>query len=301
MPIPRRDLDELYAKYDFHPDILDIYVEGDFDFDFLNLFLEYIDATEASVISINDIEVGSETVKMFGLGSGSNKNRVLALAGKLDERYKNRKTNIFCLSDVDLDLILKKQKQFHHVQYTDYVCVEMYMLNKETLKRFLKFVCHLDEVAQAEFFTIAEKILPIQFALRAVSDNLKLHKEILDFSSGLKNKKAILSFDREKYILGYISFHALQSKKAQIFSDFDRFLGELSEDLRHSAHGHDFIHLLFEFVWSKGGLKLQGKEESEMRFGGRLVAMAHSHKTLVSEPLFVKIKSAVEGLAYIQP
>ena len=71
--IPRRQLEELYAKYDLHSNLFDIYVEGDFDFDLMNNFLSETSITNVSVFHIDDIDVGAPIVEQSGFSLGSNK------------------------------------------------------------------------------------------------------------------------------------------------------------------------------------------------------------------------------------
>lgn len=299
--IPRREIGELFAKYDFHANIFDIYVEGDFDFDFFNFFLEESFIKNVSIFHINDIQVGSAIVEENGFNIGSNKSRVLTLARLLDLRYGSRPTNITCIVDADCDRILGKDHDLHHVLMTDYSCLESYLLAPPTLRRFLTFACQLTDKSPNEFSSLARAILPAQFALRAVVEQLKINQSIIKFESGLINKKDLFSFCSKKYIDAYISRYALQSRKLEILETFNRTLGSLPEDIRHSTQGHDFISLLFEYLWSNNALKLHDKTESMQRFGGRLVAIACRLPDLVIEPLFSKITESASGSATMRP
>lgn len=301
MSIPRRELAELYAKYDLHPNLMEIYVEGEFDYTFLSLFLEEIGAQNSTVVCIDDIEIDNTVTDRFKLNGGSNKNRVLGLAGLLDERYKTRPTNVCCLVDVDLDLILAKQKIFHHAVYTDYNCLEMYLLNRVTIKRFLVLGCGLDEAACVEFFQLAELILPVQFALRAVNESAKIFKATLEFETGLTKKKKFSTFDASHYCNAYINYYSLGKRRAEIVSEFTSISARLPPDMRNCINGHDFVHLLFEFIYLKGSLKLHDKAKSEVQYGGRLIAMAANLKQLLTDALFANISNAASGGAPLRP
>ena len=301
MTVPRRELTELYAKYDLHPGLFDIYVEGDFDYDFLNLFLTNSDITNASVFSIDDIELPSDLVRGIGLDEGSNKHRVLTLAHLLDQRYAARNTNQTCLSDPDRDRALGTLRNYHHATYTDYTCLEAYLLCSSTIERFLTFACQLPAATVAEFLGIANTVLPVQFVLRAAVEVLGINRPILGFESGLVNKRNLNSFNGDKYLNSFLAHYALQRSRDAIIEKMQEIQLGLPNDLRHCVQGHDFVSLLFEFVWAKGSLKLQDKEESAVKFGGRLLAMSYIHAQLSAEPLFARIVSSASGNTFMRP
>ena len=124
--IPRQSIDELIAKYELHPGLFDVYVEGDFDRDFI---FQYLDATgkraDVSVYAIDSIEVSPEVVAAAGLGPGSNKSRVLALARILAARPHLRRPNIVCIADADLDRLFGSLRAWDLVTHTDFTCMVM--------------------------------------------------------------------------------------------------------------------------------------------------------------------------------
>jgi len=299
--VPRRELDELYAKYDLHPNLFDIYVEGEFDFDLLNMFLSEASITNVSVFLIDDIEVGAAVVEQTGFSAGSNKHRVLTLARLLDSRYGQRPTNVTCLVDADCDRILNKNYGLHHASTTDYTCLESYFLARPTITRFLTFACQLTDQSPEEFTNLAKLVLPIQFALRATSEALSLGDAVLGFESGLMKKRDYFSFTAEKYLESFLSRYQLQGRRTEILDIFTRVLGSLPKDIRHSIQGHDFISLLFEYLWIKNALKLHDKTESAQKFGGRLVALACRSSELAVEPLFTRITASSSGATTMRP
>ena len=299
--VPRRELDELYAKYDLHSNLFDIYVEGDFDFDVINMFLSEALITNVSVFHIDDIEVGSGVVVQSGFSVGSNKHRVLTLARLLDSRYGKRPTNITCLVDADCDRVLNNDHGLHHVAITDYTCLESYFLARPTLTRFLTFACQLTDQSPEEFTSLAKIILPTQFALRAAAEARNLGHAILGFESGLLKKRDYFSFNAEKYLESYLSRYALQGRRTEIVDLFTGILASLPQDIRHAIQGHDFVSLLFEYLWFKNALKLHDKTESAQKFGGRLVALACRSTDLAVEPLFARIAASSLGATAMCP
>jgi len=299
--IPRRELDELFAKYDFHPGIFDIYVEGAFDFDFINMFLKEISVTSISVFQIDDIDVPSKVVEEHGLHTGSNKDRVLTLARLLDIRYGQRSTNVTCLVDADCDRVLNIDYGMHHVSVTDYSCLESYLFSRPTLTRFLTFACSLSDQSPEEFSNLASVVLPAQFALRATARALELNHAVLGFQSGLIKKADIFSFDAEKYLASYISRYSIQQRRDEVGQKFRELMASAPQDVRHAMQGHDFVTLLFEYLWSRNALRLHDKSETAQKFGGRLVALACRATDLLVEPLFAKIAASASGASAMRP
>jgi hypothetical protein len=288
--IPRQSIDEIVAKYELHPTLFDIYVEGAFDRDFI---FEFLDSTgrrgDVSVYAIDDIEVPAEQVSAFGLSHGSNRNRVLTLAKLLEARLPAMNGNVICLVDADLDRLFGQLRSWAYLAHTDYTCMEMYSLNDSSLKRFLRFTCNLGESTASEFLAIASAVLPVQFCVRGAVEALGLNVSIPAFSSGLTKKKDPSTFSGGKYIEHFLRTNALVDRAEEINTLLADLRSRLTDDIRHHAHGHDFVELLFEFSWLSGGVKLHSKEDDVRKFGSRIVASGVDFAALAIEPLFAAL------------
>lgn len=288
--IPRQSIDEIVAKYEFHPTLFDIYVEGAFDRDFIFEFLDSAGTRgDVSVYAIDDIEVPPEQVSTLGLGHGSNRNRVLTLAKLLEARLPAMNRNVICLVDADLDRLFGQLRSWAYLAHTDYTCMEMYSLNDSSLKRFLHFTCNLGESTAAEFLVIASAILPIQFCLRGAIEELGLNVSIPAFSSGLTKKKDLSTFSGGRYIDYFLRTNSFVGRTKEINTLLADLRSRLTDDIRHHAHGHDFVELLFEFSWLSGGVKLHSKEDDVRKFGSRIVASGVDFAALAIEPLFAAL------------
>lgn len=288
--IPRQELDELVTKYELHPDLFDVYVEGAFDRDFVSTYLSAVGlGSDASVYSIEGVEVPSELLVSLGLPLGSNKYRVIGLSAFLHEQLEGRATRLMCLVDADLDRILAKLCTHHHLRYTDYCCMEMYALNLKTLKHFVHLTCALAESDATAFLRIASTILPVQFAVRVTIDALDLGVTSPPFTSGLVDKRDLGTFSAEKYFGAFVLTAHLTRRSQEVRALFDDIRPLVDKDLRQSANGHDFISLLFEFIWLRGGLRLRNKTEDVFRYGGRLLLSGVDFSQLSEEPLFAAL------------
>ena len=288
--IPRQSIDELIAKYELHPTLFDVYVEGDFDRDFI---FQYLDATgrraDVSVYAIDAIEVPAEMVTAAGLGAGSNKSRVLALARILAARLQYRPKNIVCIADADLDRLFGSLRVWDLVTHTDFTCMEMYVLTEQSLRKFLHFTCKLSEAAATEFVALASRILPTQFCMRAVVEALGLGVPTPALGAGLTSKRDLSTFSDDRYLESFLQTNGLTKRRDEIETLLGDLHGRLDKDLRHKANGHDFVDLLFEFSWLRGGVRLHSKERDVTQFGARLVASGLDFQELSSRPLFSKL------------
>lgn len=301
--VPGIEVDELIAKYELHPHLLDLYVEGEFDRDFVNeLFVESLGSVSVSVMTVNEVEMPNERLISLGLPLGSNKYRLVGLAHILAERLGHLPVNVSCLVDADCDRILDKELNVRHLFYTDYTCTEMYGSNENTLRKFFKLNCNLNDHDIDSFMSFALRILPVQIVTRAVNEDLEFNGKVPPFDGGLKNKRDLFSFEKDLYLEKYISINHFSQKAHQIKSRFDELFHRLPDDLRHKAHGHDLVYLLFYFLKMENALKIQGSISDNSEVEGRLLVGAIDSAILHKERLFSLLKrSVLEEVRLWQP
>lgn len=290
--VPGVEIDEIYAKYELHPLLMDIYVEGEFDRDWLNHFLHQRGLSgEISIFTIDGVEVPNHFIAENGLKLGSNKHRLLALAKLLSARLRKISTNVSCLIDADLDRLLENLIEERHLIYTDFTCLEMYCLNGETIRKFLKLACNLENENVEEFLQLVAKIVPSQFCIRGVNEKLALAGTTPTLEKGLTDKRRLDTFDTAKYVRAFIDINQMHQRAEEIKTNFDELFEKLPNDVRHKCQGHDFVESLFGYVARAGALKLQNNLDV-MLFGGRLLASVVDSAHVFSEPLFERIEIA---------
>lgn len=299
--IPRMELDELFAKYSNHPDVFDIYVEGNFDRDVLRFILDEMGyGVKVSIYPIGDVNVSDGLVAEFGLNHGSNKSRLIALAKILGSQNFSS-SNVTCFVDADADRLLKKVLLSRHLYYTDYTCMEMYCVNLDCLKKFFELTCGLTVASMNEFLDQARLILPAQFALRAVNEILVLNSPVPPFQSGVAKEKGKEVFSAARYVQAYIAREKLHLKRELIEREFNANVARLDEDLRHKAHGHDFIELLFEYLSKKGIMKFHGKAEEVEKRGGRMLSSSLVAAKVFAEGFFQDLDVSINGKRFMWP
>jgi hypothetical protein len=298
--LPRRELDELFTRYEMHPFLFDLFVEGEFDRDFVVDYLENKgQAAAVSVLPIDDVELPSDILTRLGLTAGSNKSRLMALAILLDQRLGDKITNVTCLVDADTDRFLSKLRDSRRLVYTDFTCLEMYLLTHQTLRKFLSFVCKLHATKVDDFLKLAYSVLPAQFAVRVVNESLDLNIAPPLFTSGLRKKSDIHSFERKLYLDAFVQKGRLSKRRSEIEEFFEAVLDALPGEIRHTSQGHDFLQLLFDFAWKNDGIKLHSKDEDVLKFGGRLVAAGIARAQIANERLWARIDSAATGKTFM--
>jgi len=288
--VPRKEISELVATYELHPNLVDIYVEGNFDRDFLNQYLDSASLRSiVSVYSIADIELADSELVSLDLPLGSNKHRVIALSKILDAELATQVPHVKCLVDADFDRVLGLIVQKPYLTYTDYTCMEMYALNIAALGKFIEFTCNLLEQEVTNFLAVASNVLPVQFALRVVVMQLNLNVAILPFDAGLTKKRDLNTFSSSRYISAFVQRNSLINRKTEIVERFAAVKSTHPTDLRDKAHGHDFVALLFEFAWNRGGIRLHNKTDDVVNFGARIVTAGIDFRHMAKEKVFVDV------------
>lgn len=281
--LPKIQPSELITKYELHPEIMDIFVEGDFDKDFI---CNYVNSNgkiiDATILPIDFIKITSDS-------GNSNKEAVITLATLVARELESSDINSVFIVDADFDRLKNEVRSCKYLIYTDFTCMEMYFYNTVTLRKFLTLTCNLGEKDREDFVHIAEIILPCLFTARIVNDILSLNVAIPGFSSGLKSKADLSTFNQEKYLLSFLSLVESSNIRCKAKQEFVQRNSTLPSDLRHKAHGHDFVFLLFEFLWVRKSLRLVNKGDDVIRFGGRILGTALNISELEECELFKRL------------
>ena len=294
--IPGVEIEELYAKYELHPILLDLYVEGEFDRDLINYFLDQRGhSSYVSVFTVDQVEVPDEILVDKSLQTGSNKSRLIALASMLSEKFKSIDTNVSCIVDTDHDVLLDQVVNMNNLLYTDYSCMEMYCLNEATLKKFLILGCNLKPSHLDELNSILNAVLPVQFCLRGVNHSLGLNSTFPPVKKGVGKKRGLAYFQESIYVDAFIQLNNLHRRSEEIKEELKKLFSKVPVDIRQKSNGHDFVCCVFDYADESGGVKLHSKNEDVEIFGGRLLANALDTSLLFAENLFSRIEAAAVG------
>lgn len=285
--LPKIEPSELVTKYELHPEAMDIFVEGEFDKDFL---LNYLSSRQsdidATILPIDCVNIQADS-------SNSNKEAIISLSVLIENELKGIDISSIFIIDADSDRLRNKILSKKYLYYTDFTCMEMYLYNSSTLKKFLSFTCNLNDTDRDDFVNLAENILPYLFLARAINEELSINIGIPSFFAGLKKKGKLDTFSHEKYLSNYFSLISSASLRDSAKTACDHLIKSLPIDLRDKAHGHDFISLLFEFLWTQRSLKLHSKDDDVVRFGGRILGTAVNISEISQHTLFKRLDTKV--------
>ena len=141
----RRRFEELVARYELEPSLRDIYVEGLTDKSLLEWFLEKCGIDNYAIYEIDTVEITAHELYNLGLNDNA-RSRVIALALKLNNYFKECLPSVICVADRDFDYLLGVSEfDCDLLLFTDYTSIEMYLFNPSIIQKFLQFItrpCH---------------------------------------------------------------------------------------------------------------------------------------------------------------
>lgn len=284
---PRREIAEILEIMEREKEIYSIFVEGDIDKDISDIYLEAKGIGEKiSVYSIDTVDVPNEILEKYGLGFGSNKHRVVALALEIS-MAGDAEDRAFCVVDADCDRVLSSIVDTPALTYTDFTCLEMYALSQNNLSRFLRLSCNLDNGDFISFLEMAGVILPALFIMRCCSQKLELNLRFPAASAGFRDSKDPRSFVFDKYFTAALHANGMHARRQELLAECENIERSLDPDIRHKSQGHDALALLFYYLKKKNSLKLN--EGEIQQYGPRLLWQALSLNEIDEHNLFKKI------------
>lgn len=241
----RRKIEELIARYEFEPELKDIYVEGPEDKFVLDGYFEE-KGLAVAVFEIDSVDVPNKANR-----ENSNRSRVIDLANQLNDELDASVENLFFLIDSDFDFIKNENKSENpRLLRTDYANLEMYFFSDSILEKFNRRCLKKRKITPETLNGFLIPTLKELFKIRYVNENPDWRLEYLPFEKLLQYEKGDFSFDYEKYLERYLNkngrLRVLQKYKDQIKQY------EIDERLDHRCfiHGHDFLATLL-FVVNK--------------------------------------------------
>jgi len=251
----RRTLDELVTRYELEPELRDIYVEGKTDKLFFEWFLEKKLIQNFVVYEIDTVDIPAQRIFELGL-IDNNRSRVIALALDMQVKLQSMTPNLTCIADKDFDTLLGIEYQCDLLLFTDYSCLEMYLLNEGEIDKFLRLTLRLSEPTAKEVIPELTKVLEELFLIRAVNKKLDINVELLDRFGDCcsqTKKKNHIEFALDKYIGKYVNkcrTNGIKIEKPEFTSKLEelRITAQMLLDVRDKIHGHDFTELLAWYI-----------------------------------------------------
>jgi hypothetical protein len=239
----RRSIEALVAKYVLEPEVRDIFVEGPSDKDFIRWLLPDLVSAKVSVLEIAWVEVPPRVLAEYKLTSGE-RQRVLALARKLEERLGAQNTQVSCVIDTDCDRILQISMDGAFVLPTDYTSMDIYLFGKPELEAFITRVLGYEYNTVEFHIDNYCSILLELFLVRAAIRGLELPVRWIDFTKCCVLAEDVISFDREEFLHRLLNAGGSYGRLREVEDLILQLRERVSEDARHQMHGHDLMALL---------------------------------------------------------
>lgn len=275
--VVRRTLEELLARYEFEPELRDIYVEGEFDSDMLTASLGD-ELNEHYIYSIETVDIPAEVLQVYSLTSG-NKQRIIALAKELESKIEGE-FNYLCLTDRDLDHWFGEMEVIRNHKWTTYSSLEMHFFTEEFLRHHLRTVSRAKIESFDNFFGSFTEVLRKVFSLRCVDRELGLNLRWIPIEKCVFKKNGSLDFNFEEYISRTLHKSGMFYRLDNVKDGFEKWNSNLSGDPRQFIRGHDFVQLLSWVIKNFGGIKDISTEVAVYRL---FVGAALSNQDIYSE------------------
>ena len=240
---PRRTLDEISFIYEHHPERKDVFVEGPFDASLLRWMLQEMDHRDVVVYEISGIDIPRDALLAMR-PENNNRERLVFLSNVLMD---SNATLALCIIDADFSLHSDDLPKISHLIWTEFPCMDAYLVNPKTLEKFFRLVCNRPswstEKALSNLLRVTRTLFYFRFADKA-----------LDLQMAWPNKISLMSidnweisFDSDEFRTRWLSSNALLAKVA----DFDGMVQTLrakhSGEVDLEFNGHDFFRV---FSWA---------------------------------------------------
>src|SRR6266849_1539736 len=166
-------IERLGAQALLEPDMRDVFVEGSFDHRFVRFFFQQTGNGHVRVDTVDVVEVPNDAREALGLPN-NNRGKLMAVAELLAAVVPSSNLVFTCIADADFDLILRKTRGHPPLLFTDFACMELYLLDPVIIQRFLDLVVGCPEISAEEVFARISGVLQDLFIIRLTNEEMKL-------------------------------------------------------------------------------------------------------------------------------
>ena len=285
--IPRRTIDELATRYALEPELKDLFVEGPRDGTIYRWFLRQFGCTGVDVFEIDTVEITVDTLDLHGIGGG-HRNRLIALALELDNKFPAVLPFVRCVADSDFDFILESRYRAKHLLSTDYTSIDLYTYDLEQWTRILCLGFKCSESCAATLFDSMTTLLLRLFIVRAANERLHWRMKLPNFIKCCSIQGSRIEFDREQFVTRCLNSNGRHRDRTAFEDVCNELQAVILDDRRKGIHGNDYIELLGWFL--RKHRKWRGYARGERSILTVLLpSLRHQH--LSNEGLFIQLKS----------
>ncbi len=241
----RRTVAELKTLYRLEPTLIDIWVEGPSDQWVITWYLDRAALVQPKVKTIQEIEIGSDVLKKYGLTTG-NRNRLIALTYELDSELE-RKTSASYLSivDKDFDEFREKSIKSKSIVYTDFCSMEAYFFDPLVLRKFFQLCLGRADVDITRIMSDISVVTEKLFFARLANESMRLGLTWIQYDRLLSQQGKYVEIDMDAFCERLIQSNGRWS----ILDDYIEEIARVSKakllDTRNQMNGHDLIQLLY--------------------------------------------------------
>jgi hypothetical protein len=242
----KRTVTELVALYTLENVFQDIYVEGISDRFFIQNYLRWKNCSKKIIpielVSFEGIPSTYGTVDLK-----SNRDKLITLSLLIDDLVPE--TSVLCLIDRDFDDFIPSITNSKLLR-TDFACMESYLLSSNVIQKF--FEIGLGGFPFKADYVINELsvVLKALFNLRLVRHLHFRPAQLLQIDGNLNINKSTgqIVFNGPDYIEKFLNKNQLKNQEEEISKNLNNWSSKLSEDIRKTIQGHDFISILFLYI-----------------------------------------------------
>ena len=249
--MPRKQLKELRALYELEPTLRDVFVEGSFDLTIIKWFLGVKNFQHVGVYQIETVEIPDGHILEQGR-KANNYERLVFLAQYATRVLGSEQNQVTCIVDRDFVDFLNSATAIKCLLYTDYSCMEMYLLNEATLQKFFTIYCNRSDWPTGEIISTLSGLLQELFLFRLANEALGWEMGFLDNLPCIEVNSWSITFDAEDFLRRYLNKNSRMSAVGEFSRTVDSFREKLTTDIRNQSHGHDFVEVICWFVREKG-------------------------------------------------
>ena len=274
-------IEELALLYSLEDSILDIYVEGETDKAFLEHFVKYHNLNNVTITEICKVAISDITTNRNN--NGGNKGKLISLATQLHDLISDKKNNVFCIVDTDLDRVMGITYTSYCLRLTDYTCIEMYTFTRECLDHFFDLIFRRELPVDfiESLFNVLKKLFKIRIQKKLLANDITW----ISFSRCCALNDDLINFDINDYIERLLGS---QGKRHLIetFTDAVQDFNPILDEYRHYTYDDDYIEAL-SWYGKEIGIKSKYYDIDVIK---RTLFTCVNYETICEYPLLKEIK-----------
>lgn len=245
----RRTLDEVCTVHEFEPDLRTVFVEGASDKAFIDWYVWASSIENLAVLSIETVEIDDSLVLKHGLCTGSNRSRVLALAGEIAERCPDGRMGVLCLVDRDFEDYRPCALPGTYVAFTDCNSIELYAFNASCIRKFVTISLGGLRIGVEALVPLMTAVLTEIYAIRLANERLSWGMQWIPFApTYVSVVPPEVTFRKDAFIRAYLQKNNRWAERDTFTAEVEAATLVLSRDPSRRIRGHDLAELLAHVI-----------------------------------------------------